>query len=99
MKRFILASLVAYGSTHALADGDFSCNAPDANQWKELSALNKKLWMEDLEAIKTQVKGDCFEAYGRNAQGQLLEIFYHPVTLEKLLVLRRGKEVFRKEGR
>ena len=34
------------------------------------------------------------EVYARTANGQAVEAFFHPVTLKKLLVLRRGKEIY-----
>lgn len=45
-----------------------------------------------------QVEGDCYEVYARNSDGQVLEAFFHPVTLEKLVVYRRGAEIYRKKG-
>ena len=30
--------------------------------------------------------------------GQAIEAFFHPVTLRKLLVFRRGTEIYRAEG-
>jgi hypothetical protein len=44
------------------------------------------------------VQGDCYEVYARTEAGQAIEAFFHPVTLEKLVVFRRGREIFRKDG-
>jgi hypothetical protein len=45
-----------------------------------------------------QIEGDCYEMYAHTAEGQAVEAFFHPVTLQKLIVFRRGKEVFRAPG-
>ena len=45
-----------------------------------------------------QVQGDCYEVYAHTKQGQSVEAFFHPVTLEKLVVFRRGQEIFRAKG-
>lgn len=40
--------------------------------------------------------GGCYEAYGTTPGGQRVEAYFHPVTLEKLLVARRGEILFEK---
>jgi len=47
---------------------------------------------------RAQVDGDCYELYARNANGQAIEAFFHPVTLQKLIVYRRGQEIYRAPG-
>lgn len=92
-------ALTALGlSAPALADGDVACKAgPEAN-WKLIEKLKKKVWQEGWTLLKMQVEGDCYEVYARNNAGQVLEAFYHPVTLDKLVVYRRGTEIYRKKG-
>ena len=63
-----------------------------------MSELRKKAWLEGWTVQETRIEGDCYEVYARNEAGQVLEAFFHPVTLEKLVVLRRGREIFRKRG-
>lgn len=91
----ILALTVA---SAAHADGNVVCKAGPQNTWKPIAQLKKKAWLEGWELIKTQVEGDCYEVYARNSDGQVFEAFFHPVTLEKLVVYRRGAEIYRKKG-
>nr|WP_246544126.1 PepSY domain-containing protein [Novosphingobium profundi] len=100
MKPIALATGLALASlaTPALADGDIVCNAGPQNTWKPIAGLKKKVWQEGWTTLKMQVEGDCYEVYARNNAGQVLEAFYHPVTLEKLVVYRRGTEIYRKMG-
>lgn len=85
-------------SAPALADGNVKCGAGPQSGWKAMADLKKRAWKEGWELLKTQVEGDCYEVYARNAQGQSIEAFFHPETLEKLVVFRRGKEVYRAKG-
>lgn len=82
----------------ALADGDVVCGSGPQAEWEALSDLKKRAWQQGWEVLKVQVQGDCYEVYARNAQGQAIEAFFHPATLEKLVVFRRGREIFRKQG-
>jgi len=96
----LAATVLAFGalSQPALADGDVVCRGGPQDKWEPLASLRKKAWQEGWEVLKVQVDGDCYEVYARTEQGQAIEAFFHPVTLEKLVVFRRGREIFRKEG-
>ena len=100
MKR--LARLIALpcllAATPALADGNVVCGGGTQGAWKPMAALKKQVWLEGWTLQKAQIEGDCYEVYAQNEGGQAVEAFFHPVTLQKLLVLRRGQEVFRAKG-
>lgn len=82
----------------AHADGNVVCKGGPQSAWMPIDKLKKKVWLEEWELIKLQVEGDCYEVYARNKAGQVVEAFFHPVTLEKLVVYRRGTEIYRKPG-
>ncbi len=82
----------------ALADGNLRCNAGPRENWKPLSELRKKAWMEGWTVQKVQIEGDCYEVYARTEGGQAIEAFFHPVSLKKLVVYRRGQETYRAPG-
>ena len=48
------------------------------------------------EVRKSKEDGGCYEAYGTTPESQQVEAYFHPVTLEKLLVARRGEILFKK---
>ena len=85
-------------ATPALADGDVVCNAGPRESWQPLSELRKRAWQEGWTVQEVRVEGDCYEVYARTEAGQAIEAFFHPVTLRKLVVFRRGQEIFRAEG-
>ena len=103
-RKFRAASLALAGfsalafAQPALADGDVVCSSGPQAGWEELAKLRKKAWQQGWEVLEVQVQGDCYEVYARNEQGQAIEAFFHPVTLEMLVVYRRGREIFRKTG-
>lgn len=96
-----LAAAACFGlalAAPAYADGDVVCRGGPQDAWVSMADLRKKAWQEGWEVLRVQVEGDCYEVYARTEQGQSIEAFFHPVTLEKLVVFRRGREIFRKAG-
>lgn len=93
------ASALGLGvATPALADGDVVCGGGPREAWQPEKKLKKEAWLEGWEILKVQVEGDCYEVYARTEQGQAIEAFFHPVTLKKLVVFRRGQEIYRAKG-
>jgi hypothetical protein len=91
-----LVAILALGSASpAYADGNVVCKSGPAAKWQPMKKLKKQAWLEGWEILKTQVEGDCYEVYARNESGQAIEAFFHPVTLKKLVVYRRGQEIYR----
>lgn len=82
----------------ALADGDIVCGSGPRDNWEPMRKVRKEAWLEGWEVLEIRVEGDCYEVYARTAQGQAIEAFFHPETLQKLVVFRRGQEIFRREG-
>lgn len=100
-RAFLLAALpvltfLATATAHA--DGDVHCNAGPREKWKPIADLRKKVWMEGWTVQKAEIEGDCYEVYARTESGQAIEAFFHPVTLQKLVVFRRGQVIFRARG-
>ncbi len=82
----------------AQADGDVVCSSGPQSAWQPLSELRKRAWQEGWTVQEVRIQGDCYEVYARTEAGQAVEAFFHPVTLQKLVVLRRGREIFRARG-
>lgn len=98
MRRSLAVGLALLVTGPALADGNVRCNGGPPAQWKPIAAVKKQAWLEGWTVVKAQVDGDCYEVYARTDTGQAVEAFFHPVTLQKLVVFRRGQEVFRAKG-
>lgn len=101
MRRFIAVAAAAASlaiAAPAVADGNVVCAAGPRDSWQPLSEVRKKAWLERWTVQEARVQGDCYEVYARTESGQAIEAFFHPVTLEKLVVFRRGREIYRKAG-
>ena len=91
-------SAMAFAAAPAHADGNVKCGGGPQEKCQPIDKLKKKVWLERWSLLKSQVEGDCYEVYARTETGQAIEAFFHPVTLEKLIVFRRGKEIYRAKG-
>jgi hypothetical protein len=93
----LLAASMAY-SAPALADGKVTCRSGPKAQWQDVKKLEAKLLSEGWTIRKAKTARDCYEVYGKTPEGDNVESFHHPVTLQKILVLKRGRELFRAAG-
>ena len=78
----------------AAATGKMTCDAPQA-KWKSIPALEAQLKKQGWEVRKSKVDGGCYEVYGTDPDGNRVEAYFHPVSFKKLLVSRRGQEIYR----
>jgi hypothetical protein len=94
----ITAILATAGlSAPALATGKMTCDAGPQSGWKTRAVLEASLVEQGWTVKKSKVDGGCYEVYGTTPEGERVEAYFHPVSLEKLLVSRRGKVLFRKQ--
>jgi hypothetical protein len=94
---YILAAGVALSASPALATGKMTCDAGPQKGWKSQAALQKTLKKQGWQVRKSKVDGGCYEVYGTDPKGNKVEAYFHPVTLEKLLVSRRGEVLYKKK--
>jgi hypothetical protein len=90
-----LAAIVALAiATPAFAHGNVQCHGGPQAGWKPLAALNSKLTAEGWKIKKSKPYKDCYEVYATTKDGKV-EAFFHPVNFEKVLVLQRGKVIYK----
>lgn len=89
---------MAIASAPASATGVIKCKAGPQSGWKTPKVLTEKLVKEGWTVRKAKVDGGCYEVYGSTPEGDRVEAYFHPVSLEKLYVARRGQVLFRKTG-
>lgn len=92
------AAAAALASAPASATGAIKCKAGPKATWKSQKVLSSKLTKEGWTVRKAKVDGGCYEVYGTTPEGDRVEAYFHPVSLEKLYVSRRGEVLFRKTG-
>ena len=99
MKPILSVSLTAVTllfAAPALATGLHTCDSGDRSDWKSKEQLEARMIADGWTVRRIKEDGGCYEAYGTDPEGQRVEAYFHPVTLEKLLVARRGEILFRK---
>ena len=85
-------------STPAMAHGKIYCKGGPKSEWNDVEKLKAKLVKQGWKIKKAKKVRDCYEVYGKTPQGDNVESFFHPVTFQKILVLKRGKTLFRAKG-
>ena len=93
-----LAASLAVGlsiTNPAWATGAMTCDSGDPSGWQSRAALEEKLTGDGWQVRRSKVDGGCYEVYGTTPEGDRVEAYFDPVTLEKLLVSRRGEVLFR----
>ena len=101
MKNYLSIStfiLSAFALTSANATGIYNCDSGDRSTWKSIEMLETKVQSDGWDVRHIKEDGGCYELYGTTPEGQRVEAYFHPVTLEKHLVSRRGEILFRKEN-
>jgi hypothetical protein len=91
-----LATLLA-GASPALATGLYECDSGDPASWQSPEDLEQQMVTDGWTVRRIKEDGGCYEAYGTTPEGERVEAYFDPVTLEMLLVARRGEILFRKE--
>lgn len=79
----------------ASAHGKVTCNSGPKAGWKPLDELKAHLVHLGWKVGKAHPNKDCYEVYGITPEGDKVESFWHPVTFEKKLVLRRGEVLYK----
>jgi hypothetical protein len=78
----------------ASAHGNVRCNGGPEASWKPVETLKAQLVKDGWTVQKAKKTRDCYEVYGIMPDGKKVESFWHPVTLEKVQILQRGKVIF-----
>lgn len=94
----VAAVIAATLATPASATGVIKCNAGPQSGWKSSEVLKAKLTKEGWKVRLVKPDGGCYEVYGTTPKAERVEAYFHPVTLEKLYVARRGEVLFRAKG-
>ena len=94
---FALVAATALAASPAFATGKMKCDSGPKSGWQSQTVLKDTLTQQGWNIRKAKVDGNCYEVYGTDPQGNRVEAYFHPVTLEKLLVSRRGEVLFKKQ--
>ena len=80
----------------ANATGRMTCDSGDKSTWKSEAELIEKITAEGWQVRKVKEDGGCYEVYGRDPKERRVEAYFDPLTLENLLIARRGEILYKK---
>lgn len=90
-----LALGIAAAAVPASATGVMTCPG-DKAKWQSMAKLTDTITKSGWKVRKAKVDGGCYEVYGTTPEGDRVEAYFDPITLEKLYVSRRGEVLFQK---
>lgn len=59
------------------------CNRPESS-WKPVDELKTKLTTEGWTISNVKTDEGCYEVYGKDKDGNKVEVYFDPVTFEKV---------------
>ena len=68
--------------TNVSATGLATCDSGEQESWQKPEVLQAKLEADGWEVRRVKEDGGCYEVYAKNASGERVEAYFHPVTLE-----------------
>ncbi len=91
------AVLLLSAAAPVFATGLMTCDSGDRSTWQSKDSLKQQMENNGWTVRRIKEDGGCYEAYGTSPEGKRVEAYFDPVSLEKLLVARRGEILFKKE--
>lgn len=83
MKKIVVMLLILAASSGAFAAVE--CTKEDSAKWMDKTKFQNDLMTEGYTIKVFKVtKGNCYEIYGKNKEGKSVEIYFNPVTGEKV---------------
>ena len=92
----VLLPVLLMVAGQSFATGRMTCDSGDPANWQSTDTLRSTIEADGWKIRKIKEDGGCYEVYGITPDGQSVEAYFDPLTLEKLLVARRGEILFRK---
>lgn len=79
-----IAAVVALSALSPALAAEVECTQPEAS-WRPIKDLEAKLIAEEGWTISNvKIEEGCYEVYGKDKDGNRVEVFFDPVTFEKV---------------
>ena len=76
-------------SLPAAATGLATCDSGPKSGWQPVAKLEEQLKAKGWTVRRVKVDGGCYEVYALDEKGQRGEYYFHPVTLEPVLMSKK----------
>ncbi len=80
--RHLIVPAAIFVAAQAQATGLATCDSGPEDGWQDQDVLQEKLEADGWEIRRIKVDGGCYEVYAMNADGERVEAYFHPVSLE-----------------
>ena len=85
MKKLSSIALISAALFSSIAMAGPQCTDEAKDKWQVQNAFQGKLIEQGYTIKKFKVtRGNCYEMYGYNGQGQKVEIYFNPISGEKV---------------
>ena len=78
----VIALAVLAPAPTVFATGLATCDSGPEEGWQAQETLQQRLEADGWEVRRIKVDGGCYEVYALTAEGDRVEAYFHPVTLE-----------------
>lgn len=85
VKPFLALALLA-GPATSFGTGLVTCDSGPEEGWQAQEVLQERLESEGWTVRRIKVDGGCYEVYALDAEGERVEAYFHPVTLDPVPV-------------
>jgi hypothetical protein len=75
---------LALACCDVFAHGNVQCPEHPKSEWQVPALLKQKLAAEGWQVRRIEATKSCFEVYAKDPQGQKVEAFFDPKTLERV---------------
>lgn len=82
----LLAATLLCFSAPAFATGMATCDSGPKEQWQKPEVLEKMLEAQGWSVRRIKEDGGCYEVYALDKQGERVEAYFHPESLERIPV-------------
>ena len=72
----------ALAAPTAFATGLATCESGDKSSWQKPEVLQKQLEEKGWKVNRVKEDGGCYEVYAIDSEGERVEAYFHPVSLE-----------------
>lgn len=80
----VVAAFAAAPVPTAGATGLATCDSGSPDTWQPQEKLGALLKAKGWEVRNIKVDGGCYEVYALDDKGERVEVYFHPVTLERV---------------
>jgi len=70
----------------AFATGLATCDSGPESGWQPTEVLEEQLTDKGWTVRRVKVDGGCYEVYALDEEGERVEAYFHPVTLEPVVL-------------